>query len=60
VVVEAAQALAETLEAGKRALLGGFVEGLVGTQARAEPYRLAQAVKGVDLFADDARDLTVE
>ena len=60
VPVEAAQAFAEALQAGERALLRGCVEQLVFVEPGAEPHGLAQGIEGIDLIADDAGDLAVE
>ena len=59
-LVEAAQPLAEALQAGQRPLLRVVVDALVLVQPRAQPHRLAQRIERIDLVADDARHLAVE
>jgi hypothetical protein len=58
--IEAAQALAEAIEAFERALLRILVELLVAREAAAEADGLAQGIEGVELVADDARYLQVK
>jgi hypothetical protein len=58
--LEAAQPLAEALEAGEGPLLHGFVEALVFREALAQSHRLAQGIEGIELVADHARHLAMK
>ena len=55
-----AQAFAELAQCVQAALLGGFVQALVGAQPGADAHRLAQRIERVDLLSDDPGDLQVE
>ena len=58
--IEAAQPLAEALQAIECAALRIFVEALLAIEPGAEADRFAQGIERVDLITDDTRTLQVE
>ena len=57
---QAAQAFAEALQAGQRALLGRFVEPLVVAEAAGQAHGFLQRIERIELVAGDPRHFQAE